>query len=103
MKKISIEILLNSYDTFYSNVKNKTLASKLDSDDIVNNYGSLMERKNNNYNLIIEQENIINKISEKFRNKFGNNSKIRKNIDTISNLQDKDIYHENMLSILFVN
>ena len=93
--------MLNSYDTFYNKVKNKTLASKLDSDDVVVNYGNLTERKVNNNKLILEQNDIIHKISDKFRNKFGNSTKIKKNIDSISTLQDKDTYHTNMISIFY--
>ncbi len=79
-------------------MKNKTLASKLDTDEVVKNYGTLMHRKQMLQNTIQEQNKKFSQITEQMKNKYGSESKTKKAVDSISVLQDKDRYQKNLIS-----
>jgi RNase H-fold protein (predicted Holliday junction resolvase) len=79
-------------------VKNKTLASKLDTDEVVKNYGSLIHRKQMLHNLIQEENKKINQITEQVKNKYVSESKTKKVVESISALQDQERYQKNLNS-----
>lgn len=79
-------------------MKNKTLASKLDTDEVVKNYGSLIHRKQMLHNLIQEENKKINQITEQVKNKYVSESKTKKVVESISALQDQERYQKNLNS-----
>jgi len=66
-------------------------ASKLDSEDVIQNYGNLTERKKENYKAIVDQREKINQMCEKLKQNFG-----KKTVDSIGVLADKDRYDKNL-------